>query len=92
VNLVMSLLTDPVPVPKPIDKSKVEPGWLGLIFLVVGGGAVSLLWFSMRKQLNRIDVGRHLRERATRSPQQPVPAPPPVPGPPTSASPPGPGT
>jgi hypothetical protein len=64
VNILTWLLLDASPTPKPIDKSRVEPGWIALFFLVLLGGAVCLLWFSMRKQLGRIDVGRHLRERA----------------------------
>jgi hypothetical protein len=64
LNIVTWVLLDATPAPKPIDKSRVEPGWIALVLLVVLGGAVALLWFSLRKQLGRIDVGRHLRERA----------------------------
>jgi hypothetical protein len=88
MNVLMALLTEVSPAPKPIDKSKVEPGWIALVFLVVLGGAVALLWFSMRKQMNRIDVGRHQRERAARSSQQAVPTQPPMPTPPVAGPPP----
>ena len=53
----------------PYDKSRVEPGWIALVFLVVLGGAVTLLWFSMRKHLGRIDVGRHERESRPPAPR-----------------------
>jgi hypothetical protein len=65
VSVLAWLVLDAGPAPKPIDKSRVEPGWIGLVFLVVLGGVVAFLWFSMRKQLGRIDVGRHLRERGS---------------------------
>jgi hypothetical protein len=64
------------PAPLPFDKSKVQPGWTGFIFFVVMGAAVVLLWRSMRKQLGRIDVTRHQRQRRAAAPP---PLPPPTP-------------
>ena len=59
------LMLDASPLPtQPFDKTRVYPGWIGLAFLVGLGCAVAALWFSMRKQLGRIDVGRHQRECA----------------------------
>lgn len=56
----------PSPSPAPVDKSKVEAGVIGLIFLVGLGGAVVALVFSMRRHLGRIDVTRHARDRAAK--------------------------
>lgn len=52
------------PSPAPVDKSKVEAGLIGLIFLVGLGGAVVALVFSMRRHLGRVDVTRHARDNA----------------------------
>ena len=69
MSVLAWLVLDATPSPNPIvDKSRVEPGWIALVFLVVLGGAISFLWFSMRKQLGRIDVGRPLRERGSAPP------------------------
>jgi len=50
------------PAPHPVDRSRVQPGWIGFAFLVGLLIAVVFLWFSMRKHLRRIDVTRHQRE------------------------------
>jgi hypothetical protein len=55
---------------QPFDKSRVEPGWIALIFLVCLGGALAFLWFSLRKHLGRIDVGKHQRDRTPPTPQE----------------------
>jgi hypothetical protein len=48
--------------PSPVNPSKVQPGLLGLGFVVALAAAVVALYFSMRRHLGRIDVGRHQRE------------------------------
>jgi hypothetical protein len=63
LNIASWLVLAVTPAPKPIDKSRVEPGWIALLFIVALGVAVAFLWFSMRKHLGRIDVDRHSRER-----------------------------
>lgn len=78
------LVVAATPGPAPFDKSKVQPGWTGFIFFVVMGAAVVLLWRSMRKQLGRIDVTRHQRQRreaAAQAAARPAVAPP-TPSPP----------
>jgi hypothetical protein len=77
LNILTWVLSDATPVPKPIDKSRVEPGVIGLVFFVVMACAVAFLWFSMRKQLGRIDVGRHQRDRAAARPSGGGPTAPP---------------
>jgi hypothetical protein len=59
------------PDPSPVNPSKVQPGFLGLSFLLVLALAVVALYFSMRRHLGRIDVTRHQREReaATKPPE-----------------------
>ena len=37
------------------DPADVKPGWLGLGVVAALAVAVALLWFSMRKQLKKID-------------------------------------
>ena len=49
--------------PSPVNPSRVQPGLLGLGFVVALALAVVALYFSMRKHLGRIDVGRHQREK-----------------------------
>jgi hypothetical protein len=51
------------PAPGPVNPDKVQPGFLGLGFLVALALAVVVIYFSMRKHLGRIDVTRHQRER-----------------------------
>jgi hypothetical protein len=41
----------------------VQPGLLGLGFVVALALAVVALYFSLRRHLGRIDVGRHQREK-----------------------------
>ena len=41
-----------------IDPNVVKPGWIALLIVLALGAATVLLWFSMRKQLKRIDVDR----------------------------------
>ncbi len=56
VWLTASLLAraaDPVPAPE-----DVKPGWIALITVAALCAASLLLWFSMRKQLRRIQVPR----------------------------------
>jgi hypothetical protein len=55
------------PEPGPVDPNKVQPGFLGLGFMVALALAVVAMYFSMRKHLGRIDVGRHHRERRAAS-------------------------
>jgi hypothetical protein len=54
------------PEPGPVNPNKVQPGFLGLSFVVALAAAVVLIYFSMRKHLGRIDVGRHDREKKAR--------------------------
>jgi UPF0716 family protein affecting phage T7 exclusion len=55
-----------------VNPDKVQPGLLGLGFVVLLALAVVVLWFSLRRHLGRIDVGRHERERRAGSePQKP---------------------
>ena len=35
---------------------KVRPGWIPLIIVLLLGAFIAFLFFSMRKQLNRIDI------------------------------------
>ena len=42
-------------VDKAPDPADVKPGWLGLGVVLALAVAVALLWFSMRKQLKKID-------------------------------------
>jgi hypothetical protein len=41
-----------------IDPNVAKPGWVALLIVLALGAATVLLWFSMRKQLKRIDVDR----------------------------------
>jgi hypothetical protein len=69
----MWLVAAVTPAPHPLDKSRVEPGWIGFVFLIALALAVVLLWFSLRKHLGRIDVGRHDRERGAGRPADDTP-------------------
>lgn len=60
---LFDLLAAATPEPPPVDESKVSPGVIGLIFLLVMGGAVVFLVRSMNTRLRNIDVDRHQRER-----------------------------
>jgi hypothetical protein len=71
IELLATWASVATPSPAPVDKSKVEAGVIGLIFLVVMGGAVVALIFSMRRHLGRIDVTRHDRETAAKPPAPP---------------------
>jgi hypothetical protein len=42
-------------VTKSPDPADVKPGWLGFGVFIALAVAVALLWFSMRKQLRKID-------------------------------------
>ena len=50
---LISWATDPVPEPE-----DVRPGWIALVTVAALCAASLLLWFSMRKQLRRIQVPR----------------------------------
>jgi hypothetical protein len=67
----VTLLWLAAPSPGPVDPDKVQPGFLGLSFVLVLAGAVAALYFSMRRHLGRIDVGRHQREQGASEPPQP---------------------
>lgn len=71
IELLAAWASAATPSPAPVDKSKVEAGVIGLIFLVVMGSAVVALIFSMRRHLGRVDVTRHERERAAKPPTPP---------------------
>jgi len=64
----VTLLWLAAPTPGPVDPDKVQPGLLGLAFVVMLALAVVALWFSLRRHLGRIDVGRHERERRAEKP------------------------
>ena len=51
--IALALATDPVP-----DAKDVRPGWIALVTVVSLCAASVLLWFSMRKQIRRIQVPR----------------------------------
>ena len=51
--LVLARAADPVP-----DPADVKPGWIGLITVAALAAASLFLWFSLRKQLKRIQVPR----------------------------------
>jgi protein-S-isoprenylcysteine O-methyltransferase Ste14 len=55
--LVLAGAADPVPAPE-----DVRPGWIALITVVSLCAASLFLWFSMRKQLRRIQVPREGEE------------------------------
>ncbi len=57
------MLAAATPAPAPVDEDKVSPGVIGLIFLVVMGGAVAFLIRNMNSRLRNIDVDRHQREK-----------------------------
>ena len=71
---LVSLAADPVPEPE-----DVRPGWIALVTVLLLCGASLLLWFSMRKQLRRIQVPREGEDAApttqptTQPPTQPTP-------------------
>jgi protein-S-isoprenylcysteine O-methyltransferase Ste14 len=52
--------TDPVPAPEDL-----RPGWIALVTILLLCGASLFLWFSMRKQLRRIQVPREDEEATT---------------------------
>ena len=52
-SIVLALATDPVP-----DAKDVRPGWIALVTVVSLCAASLFLWFSMRKQIGRIQVPR----------------------------------
>ena len=54
---LVGLATDPVP-----DPQDVRPGWIALVTVASLCAASLLLWFSMRKQLRRIQVPREDEE------------------------------
>jgi hypothetical protein len=54
---LLPLVTDPVPEP-----SEVKPGWIALIVVLALLAASTLLWFSMRKQLGKIQVPKRGQE------------------------------
>jgi hypothetical protein len=85
LRILTWVLSDATPGPK-LDKSRVEPGWIGLVFFVVMACAIALLWFSMRKQMGRIDVGRHQRDLAANRPGGGGPTAPPGGGPSSAPS------
>jgi hypothetical protein len=59
---LVSRAADPVPAPE-----DVRPGWIALITVVSLCAASLFLWFSMRKQLRRIQVPREGEETAPES-------------------------
>jgi hypothetical protein len=59
----LDVLAAATPAPEPVDKDKVTPGLIGLVFLVVMGAAVVFLVRSMNARLRNIDVDRHRREQ-----------------------------
>ena len=61
--------TDPVP-----DPADVKPGWIALITVLALCAASLLLWFSMRKQIKRIQVPRD-GDEIDGSPTDPVTTP-----------------
>jgi hypothetical protein len=67
----VTLLWLAAPSPGPVDPDKVQPGLLGLAFVVMLSLAVVALWFSLRRHLGRIDVGRHEREKQAGRPPEP---------------------
>ena len=52
-SIVLALAADPVP-----DAKDVRPGWIALVTVVALCAASLFLWFSMRKQIRRIQVPR----------------------------------
>jgi hypothetical protein len=70
-HLLSWLALAATPEPRPVDKSRVEPGWIALLFISVLAGAVTFLWFSMRRHLRRIDVTRHQSRRGGPPPSDP---------------------
>jgi hypothetical protein len=56
MNILLSLYTVAVTlVEKGPDPEDVKPGWLGFGVFIALVVAVTLLWFSMRKQLKKVD-------------------------------------
>ena len=62
--LLLARAADPVPAPE-----DVKPGWIALITVVSLCAASVFLWFSMRKQLRRIQVPREDEEPGTEAPE-----------------------
>lgn len=62
-NGLVDLLAAATPAPAPVDDDKVTPGVIGLVFLLVMGGAVAFLIRNMNSRLRNIDVDRHQREK-----------------------------
>lgn len=60
---LVDVLVAATPAPEPVDDDKVTPGLIGLVFLLVMGGAVVFLVKSMNARLRNIDVDRHAREQ-----------------------------
>ena len=57
--IALALATDPVP-----DAKDVRPGWIALVTVASLCAASLLLWFSMRKQIRRIQVPREDEQAA----------------------------
>ena len=57
--LVVTWASDPVPEP-----SEVKPGWIALVVVLLLVVATTLLWLSMRRHLNKIQVPRSDEEPA----------------------------
>jgi protein-S-isoprenylcysteine O-methyltransferase Ste14 len=68
--LVLSLPSLADPVPEPED---VQPGWIALVTVLSLCAASLFLWFSMRKQLRRIQVPREGEPEST-EPTEPTEA------------------
>ena len=63
VSSLQGLAADPVPAPE-----DVRPGWIALVTVVLLCAASLFLWFSMRKQLRRIQVPREGEEPQAEGP------------------------
>jgi type VI protein secretion system component VasK len=66
ITSLVAWATDPVP-----DPADVKPGWIALVTVVLLGLACLALWFSMRRQIKRIQVPREDED----SPAEPVTTP-----------------
>ena len=69
VHTLHAWAADPVPAPE-----DVRPGWIALITVLLLCSASVLLWFSMRKQLRRIQVPREGEETGTPAPEVRTPS------------------
>lgn len=58
-----------------IDPNVVKPGWAPLVILVVLGIVMVFLFFSMRKQFRKINVGQQADDEATDSDAAPESSP-----------------